>query len=101
MHTTSWTCPWGRSLEEYQDMFQLSKEDLKSKILGCGDGPSSFNLQFHIDSLLEMCRVSKNEVKIFPLLDLKNQKSEYLEPILNALKDKGFETKIIKTDYEF
>jgi len=60
-----------------------------------------FDLQFHIDSILEMCRVSKNEVKIFPLLDLKNQKSEYLEPILEILKNKGFETKIIKTDYEF
>ena len=206
--------PWGRNLEEYEKMFQLSKEDLQLKILGCGDGPSSFNfevtklgsnitsidpiyqfskdeiqqridetsfvvseqlkqnqndfvwkniksvdelieiritamsdfikdykngkkekryihqelpklsfknnsfdlvlsshflflysehfdLQFHIDSILEMCRVSKNEVKIFPLLDLKNQKSEYLEPILEELKRKGFEAKIIKTDYEF
>lgn len=206
--------PWGRNLEEYQNMFQLTKEDLQSKILGCGDGPSSFNnevtklngnitsidpiyqftkdeiqtridetssvvseqlkqnqndfvwkniknvdelidvrliamsnfikdyengknekryihqelpklsfenssfdlvlsshflflysehfdLQFHIDSILEMCRVSKKEVKIFPLLDLKNQKSEYLEPILDELKNKGFETKIVKTNYEF
>jgi len=48
-----------------------------------------------------MCRVSKNKVKIFPLLDLKNQKSEFLEPILEILKIKGFEAKIIKTDYEF
>jgi len=206
--------PWGRNLEEYQNMFQLSKEDLQSKILGCGDGPSSFNfkvtklngnitsidpiyqftkdeiqtridetssvvseqlkqnqndfvwkniksvdelidirltamsnfikdyengkkekryihqelpklsfendsfdlilsshflflysehfdLQFHIDSILEMCRVSKKEVRIFPLLDLKNQKSEYLVPILEILENKGFETKITKTDYEF
>ncbi len=206
--------PWGRNLEEYQNMFQLSNQDLQSKILGCGDGPSSFNfeitklngnitsidpiyqftkdeiqiridetssvvseqlkqnqndfvwkniksvdelidirltamsnfikdyengkkenryihnelpklsfkndsfdlvlsshllflysehfdLQFHIDSILEMCRISKKEVKIFPLLDLKNQKSKYLEPILDVLKDKGFETEIIKTNYEF
>ena len=60
-----------------------------------------FNLQFHIDSILEMCRVSKQSVKIFPLLDLKNQKSEYLEPILDILKNKGFKTKIVKTNYEF
>lgn len=206
--------PWGRALEEYQNMFLLTDEDLQSKILGCGDGPSSFNfevlklngnvtsidpiyqftkneiqiridetssvvseqlkqnqndyvweniksvdelidirltamsdfikdyengkeekryiynelpklsfkddsfdlvlsshflflysehfdLQFHIDSILEMCRVSKKEVKIFPLLDLKNQKSQYLEQILELLKEKGFETKIIKTNYEF
>ncbi|MDD4329314.1 MAG: methyltransferase domain-containing protein [Aliarcobacter sp.] len=206
--------PWGRNFEEYQNMFQLSKEDLQSKILGCGDGPSSFNfevtkrngditsidpiyqftkdeiqkridetssvvseqleqnqndyvwksiknvnelinirltamknfikdynngknekryvhqelpklsfednsfdlvlsshflflysehfdLQFHIDSILEMCRVSKKEVRIFPLLDLKNKKSEYLAVVLARLKNKGFETKIIKTNYEF
>ena len=60
-----------------------------------------FDLQFHIDSILEMCRVSKDEVKIFPLLDLKNKKSKYLEPIIEILKEKGFKTKIIKTDYEF
>ena len=218
MHTRQRTLknvvPWGRNLEEYQNMFQLSEKDLQSKILGCGDGPSSFNfevtkfnenmtsidpiyqftkdeiqqridetssvvseqlkqnqndfvwksiksvdelinirltamnnfikdyengkkekryihnelpklsfendsfdlvlsshflflysehfdLQFHIDSILEMCRISKKEVKIFPLLDLKNQKSEYLEPILEELRRKGFEAKIIKTDYEF
>jgi len=206
--------PWGRNLEEYQNMFQLSEENLHSKILGCGDGPSSFNfevtklggniisidpiyqftkdeiqqrvdetssvvseqlkqnqndfvwkniksvdelidirltamnnfikdyengkyekryihnelpklsfdndsfdlvlsshflflysehfdLQFHINSILEMCRVSKDEVKIFPLLDLKNKKSEYIEPVLEILKEKYFETNIIKTDYEF
>ena len=206
--------PWGRNLQEYKSMFQLSNKDLKSSILGCGDGPSSFNfevtklngnitsidpiyqftkdaiqqkidetssviskqlkqnknnfiwqhiesvdklidirltamshfiqdydhgkkekryiynelpnlvfkdnsfdlvlsshflflysehfdLQFHIDSILEMCRVSKKEVKIFPLHDLKNQKSPYLEPILNIVQDKGFKTKIIQTNYEF
>ena len=27
---------WGRSLDEYQRMFQLSAPDLNSRILGCG-----------------------------------------------------------------
>ncbi|HTC65168.1 MAG TPA: class I SAM-dependent methyltransferase [Candidatus Saccharimonadales bacterium] len=35
--------PWGRSFNEYQRMFDLSKEDLDRKILGCADGPASFN----------------------------------------------------------
>lgn len=35
--------PWGRNSEEYRAMFALSNSDLYSKILGCGDGPSSFN----------------------------------------------------------
>lgn len=35
--------PWGRSLEEYRLMFDLSGADLALNILGCGDGPASFN----------------------------------------------------------
>ena len=35
--------PWGRSYEEYIKMFSLSEEDINKSILGCGDGPSSFN----------------------------------------------------------
>jgi len=34
---------WGRSFEEYVRMFHLSKSDLGKKIVGCADGPSSFN----------------------------------------------------------
>ena len=35
--------PWGRSFEEYQRMFNLAPADLDKRILGCGDGPASFN----------------------------------------------------------
>ena len=206
--------PWVRNLEEYIAMFLLSEDDLKGKILGCGDGPASvnselnkskvditsidpiyqfskdeikgqidktssvvskqllnnqndfiwknitsvdelikirlsamneflddyevgkqeeryiyaelpslvfednsfdlvwsshflflysehFDLEFHKKAILEMCRVSKKEVKIFPLLDLKNEKSEYLEPIINFMNSEGFSTKVIKSEYEF
>lgn len=37
--------PWGRSLDEYQHMFDLSPQVLQGKILGCGDGPASFNAE--------------------------------------------------------
>jgi len=38
--------PWGRNLSEYVDMFNLTDDELKnSKILGCGDGPASFNAE--------------------------------------------------------
>ncbi len=37
--------PWGRSLDEYVAMFSLSEGDLKKRILGCGDGPASFNAE--------------------------------------------------------
>lgn len=206
--------PWGRNLEEYKEMFQLSSNDLHSKILGCGDGPSSFNaevtklqgdvtsidpiyqftkdeigqrinetsavvikqlelhrddyvwkniqsvdallsirlhamddflkdyedgkrenryihqelpnlsfeessfdlvlsshflflysehlnLQFHIDAILEMCRVAKKEVRIFPIYNLQNQKSQHVEAVIKELSKQGFQSEIIKTDYEF
>jgi len=35
--------PWGRSFDEYVAMFSLSESDLGRRILGCGDGPASFN----------------------------------------------------------
>lgn len=37
--------PWGRSLNEYREMFSLSEGDLEKKLLGCGDGPACFNAE--------------------------------------------------------
>lgn len=37
--------PWGRSFDEYLDMFDLSEEDLTRDIVGVGDGPASFNVR--------------------------------------------------------
>jgi len=205
--------PWGRNLSEYVAMFMLTKNDLDGKILGCGDGPSSFNTEvdlndgsvvsvdplyayskqeimhridevteevmeqvvknkdnfvwkiitspgmlyemriesmteflmdynegkeegryvaeelpnfsfedeqfdlalsshflflysehldedFHIKSLLEMLRVAK-EVRIFPLVDLKGEKSVHVEGVIKELTALGYDTSIIKTGYEF
>jgi hypothetical protein len=207
--------PWGRSLEEYRQMFLLSENDLKSKILGCGDGPSSFNyeatslggnitsidpiykfsekdikqriietsnevmeqlrinkdkyvwkniesidalydirmksmdnflrdyergksegryisntlpdlssfvdksfdivlcshflflyseqldLDFHIKSILEMCRLAKSEVKIFPILDLESNRSKHLDKVLEVLDKNNYKYSIEKSSYEF
>ncbi|HYH05312.1 MAG TPA: SAM-dependent methyltransferase [Bacillota bacterium] len=35
--------PWGRTFEEYIEMFNLNLTDLAQKIVGCGDGVSNFN----------------------------------------------------------
>ncbi|MBI3942592.1 MAG: SAM-dependent methyltransferase, partial [Chloroflexi bacterium] len=37
--------PWGRSYEEYVRMFNLTDRELASRILGCSDGPASFNAE--------------------------------------------------------
>jgi hypothetical protein len=39
--------PWGRSLDEYVRMFDLAERDLESRILDCGGGPASFNVEMH------------------------------------------------------
>lgn len=45
MFTLEEVVPWGRSFDEYHRMFGLSDDDLVRKILGCGDGPASFNAE--------------------------------------------------------
>lgn len=35
--------PWGRCFDEYARMFALTEADLRGRLLGCGDGPASFN----------------------------------------------------------
>jgi SAM-dependent methyltransferase len=37
--------PWGRSFDEYRRMFALDDADLGRSILGCADGPASFNAE--------------------------------------------------------
>jgi hypothetical protein len=37
--------PWGRNFDEYTRMFDLTTSDLRLRILGCGDGPASFNVE--------------------------------------------------------
>jgi hypothetical protein len=43
MFTLDEVVPWGRSFEEYRAMFEMNDADLLGRMLGCGDGPASFN----------------------------------------------------------
>ncbi len=45
MFTLSSVVPWGRSYDEYCRMFALTDADLSLRLLGCGDGPASFNAE--------------------------------------------------------
>src|SRR5688572_23440972 len=45
MFTLDRVVPWGRSFDEYRCMFALTDDDLGTRILGCGDGPASFNAE--------------------------------------------------------
>lgn len=45
MFTLEKVVPWGRSFDEYRRMFALTDTDLRKRILGCADGPASFNAE--------------------------------------------------------
>ena len=45
MFTLKEVIPWGRSFDEYRRMFDLTDADLGLRILGCADGPASFNAE--------------------------------------------------------
>jgi SAM-dependent methyltransferase len=75
--------PWGRTLEEYKSMFSLSKTDLNAKILGCGDGPASFNA--------EMAELGNYVVSIDPIYQFSAEQIEQrvratYEPIISQVK---------------
>ena len=57
--------PWGRSFDEYVAMFSLSQRDLALRILGCGDGPASFNA--------ELTRRGGRVVSVDPLYECRAQ----------------------------
>ena len=45
MFTLDQVVPWGRSFDEYRRMFALTDDDLRLRIVGCADGPASFNAE--------------------------------------------------------
>lgn len=56
--------PWGRNRSEYQKMFLLEEGDYSKNILGCGDGPSSFNAEGEgITSIDPIYNFSKDEIR--------------------------------------
>ncbi len=60
--------PWGRSYDEYVKMFDLKESELKLKILGCGDGPASFNSECnrrggHVTSVDPVYNMTKAEIR--------------------------------------
>ena len=66
--TVDGVVPWGRTMDEYCGMFDLGERDLRRRILGCGDGPASFNA--------EMTAQGYSVVSVDPLYALKAEAIE-------------------------
>ena len=76
--------PWGRSCEEYRSMFNLIDSDLKKSILGCSDGPASFNAE------LTKCGgnvVSADPVYQFSAEQIRHRISEVYPQIMSQMKE--------------
>ena len=55
---------------------------------------------FHVESLLELCRVAK-EVRIFPLLEIGGNLSPLLTPVMGNLEGRGWTVEIEPVPYEY
>jgi hypothetical protein len=56
---------------------------------------------FHIATLNELLRVSKEEIRIFPLVDLEGKRYEHLDKLISYLNNNGCTVEEVKVPYEF
>ena len=58
------------------------------------------SIEFHINSILELCRVAK-EVRIFPLLNVSGEQSSLLLQVIEKLQQDGYKVETQQVNYEF
>ena len=75
--------PWGRSLDEYRRMFDMSERDLDAKILGCGDGPASFNAEM---TALGRSVVSCDPIYTFSKEQIARRVEDTYDPIVEQVR---------------
>lgn len=89
----------------YKELPALGLEENSYDIVLCSHFlflySKQLNFDFHLNSILELIKVSKKELRIFPIKDLENNKSIHIDKILKVLEEKGYKTEIKKSDYEF
>ena len=57
------------------------------------------SFEFHLESIRELCRIAE-EVRIFPLLNLAQARSPYIDEICSTLAKEGISSEIIQVPYE-
>jgi hypothetical protein len=57
------------------------------------------SFEFHLESIRELCRIAE-EVRIFPLLNLAQARSPYIDEVCSILVKEGISSEIIQVDYE-
>ncbi|MCM3172692.1 SAM-dependent methyltransferase [Paenibacillus sp. MER 99-2] len=59
------------------------------------------DLSFHQATIRELMRVTRKEIRVFPILDLASERSTHLDPIINLIEEAGWNYEIQNTGYEF
>ncbi|MNW66566.1 hypothetical protein D3C74_450490 [compost metagenome] len=54
-----------------------------------------------MQTLLEMLRVTRHEVRVFPTVDLSGKRYEYMDELKSLLEKRGYIVSEVKTSYEF
>jgi len=75
--------PWGRSFAEYRRMFTLSESDLSGRILGCGDGPASFNAEATED---QRSVISCDPIYAFTATEIERRVRECYDIVIDQVK---------------
>jgi len=76
--------PWGRNLEEYRLIFNLTEKDLAKKIISVGDGPASFNAEM---TRLDYKVTSLDPIYAFSQAALRQRIAETREEVLTQTKN--------------
>jgi hypothetical protein len=56
---------------------------------------------FHVQTIQELMRVTRKEIRIFPLVDLSSRRYEHLDKLLDFVRGQGWTAEQIKVPYEF
>lgn len=75
--------PFGRSMDEYKNIFALSDGDLNKKIVGIGDGPASFNAEMYA---LGKTMVSIDPLYVFRAEEIENQFYSVVDSIIAQVR---------------
>ena len=74
--------PWGRTMDEYRGMFDLGESDLRGRIVGCGDGPASFNAEM---SAQGHTVISVDPLYAFPAVAIERRVEETYDIIMEQV----------------
>ena len=56
---------------------------------------------FHVSTISELIRITTKEIRIFPLVNLAGERSEFVEKVIKNNRFANYKMAITKVDYEF